>query len=1114
MASSKKDVQSTLKKSLDKGFVVPKIPNKNKFVEARTMSRAERAKFKLFAQTLLSQIKKEREGKLKKKGKEKDFVSDIKVRIEYYAQIKKAIGLSPPTYREILFLQTMAAVNGGFMQPGEVPINPSFFSQFFIINEALQFVEDAQIIDDEQGVEILRVFRNLLVGETAREITEGRMTNQEVANMLPEVHRLVRHEAELSAGDGNGNRRFLRNILRRLTQAERDSGNDLREMMRQKEDAEKEKEQFNKEKKVLKSDFNKVEKKFIKQEEALEKLVSSVPPRAVGVNPSGISGAGGGAGAGVPISGDRDFKEGKEGKEEKEGKLDNEEKKMIKENIPVANVRQMGAIAKIAKKLGVPISVASLVGVYNMLFDNKVLMGNMKNVREEIIDGMEKGLLPRENRIGIDPPPPGGGDDSSDDDGDDGDDDDDDDLVDLEDDFERPFMSPLEYFLASIGIFGVGKELKKILNPENIDSLTDEDKERFKNFVDDFNINNMSNEEKFIMSNMIKTIELHMPSMSFIGPGTNVFRRIQNEEGLKNFLPKKELDLFALQHDMYYSYKDPNAFIKSDNILLDWARPLKEKWDKGDMTETNTQAKALYEIINFKKNIINPFLLKWQKQTGRYDGEALIGRHDKVGTFTEQDEQEINNVFNNYKNFVKNSGINITETGREGNFNPSNQSITDFRNFRGNLSNILKKISPIDIQDETMGSAKSPFQEKLGVHQKNLITDIKNKIKSGSPFTHHEVVALGIILEKFKGKSALKNLTKPDLEYIEKEQRKHIDDIERVDTTGDKPRNKGQMISQYIKRNLESEKSKSIFSQLENFGNNLLSNVEESVKEVGHLIGDLGPVALSKFLKDGDLKPILPLPKKKTAKKMFPTPTAPPTSKATRPAPAVPSPAPPPEVGPFVKDATAPPTTAPPITAPPTTATTPPTTATTASFADEIKKDSRGSHAGFTPAPIKESDIDTSKAMAITSDIQDNLEQYNVIGNEMTTPDAPSQLGELENTEEEKKVSIEQQVLFDHIAPSLWRSTGSTFQQDINIRNAIQFAGPLINLATPKKKVFISNGNPKTTMPFKNIYENNLRGFQPSEEKVRYKLQPALRAGGIQSLTTAQILQNSLFNGM
>ena len=53
MASSKKDVQSTLKKSLDKGFVVPKIPNKNKFVEARTMSRAERAKFKLFARTLL-----------------------------------------------------------------------------------------------------------------------------------------------------------------------------------------------------------------------------------------------------------------------------------------------------------------------------------------------------------------------------------------------------------------------------------------------------------------------------------------------------------------------------------------------------------------------------------------------------------------------------------------------------------------------------------------------------------------------------------------------------------------------------------------------------------------------------------------------------------------------------------------------------------------------------------------------------------------------------------------------------------------------------------------------------------------------------------------------------
>ena len=63
MASSKKDIQSTLKKSLDKGFVVPKIPNKNKFVEARTMSRTERAKFKLFARTLLSQIKKNENGK-------------------------------------------------------------------------------------------------------------------------------------------------------------------------------------------------------------------------------------------------------------------------------------------------------------------------------------------------------------------------------------------------------------------------------------------------------------------------------------------------------------------------------------------------------------------------------------------------------------------------------------------------------------------------------------------------------------------------------------------------------------------------------------------------------------------------------------------------------------------------------------------------------------------------------------------------------------------------------------------------------------------------------------------------------------------------------------------
>ena len=50
-------------------------------------------------------------------------------------------------------------------------------------------------------------------------------------------------------------------------------------------------------------------------------------------------------------------------------------------------------------------------------------------------------------------------------------------------------------------------------------------------------------------------------------------------------------------------------------------------------------------------------------------------------------------------------------------------------------------------------------------------------------------------------------------------------------------------------------------------------------------------------------------------------------------------------------------------------------------------------------------------------------------------------------------------------------------------------------------------------MPFKNIYANDIRGFEPVEEKVRYTLQPALRAGGIQSLSTANILQNQLFNG-
>ena len=705
------------------------------------------------------------------------------------------------------------------------------------------------------------------------------------------------------------------------------------------------------------------------------------------------------------------------------------------------------------------------------------------------------------------------------------------------------------------------------------DTTTDEDFNNFKNFIDNYNVNNLNGIDKKNFLRVVNTIEniteRHMPSMSFIGPGTNVFKRLLGKKDMDGFLPRKLIDQYAVLHDLYYSFKDPRAFIKADKILLEQARGLTEHYSLGFRGAEDfpaLQALLVYGAMKLKIKFFNPIAPRFQKTFGtdRFPKIiSLIGDPQFEGTFTDDDEREINNVYDNYKKFIDRSGLKITVTGREGIFRETPQSKKSFSNLRTSLSNVAKRVlssddletiqTGLEKEDENFISTNnitdSIMPRKIkGVSHRAIVDALKEHAKNKKHMTHKEVVATNIMLEQLKNKkaSALHSLTHADLDYLEDERNRYADANNITDTANTKNLTMGKRISRLVENKLNSDESKKHFSDLDGFGSHLLNNAEGLVNEAGdfvkkfvpsvfhHLkralskrprefegadsinLGGFGRDARDKKLDkkkemskdEGEMMDNFKSGKgkgKRAIKGTGPISTRPPTSATREPTSATRTPT-------IIDPKTQAPTTQEPTTQEPTTqepTTQEPTVQKKSGKIGELKTD-EGISAAFTPAPILEQDIDMSGA--VSSDILD-VDTFNVIGAEMTQPTSEENLKEIEFTDEEKKESLIQQVLFDFVPPSLYRGAGNTFQRDIDIRNNIWFAGPLINTAIPQRRIPISNGDPSITLPMKNIYENNLRGWRDTEPQIRYGLQPALRGGGVRSVNTNVWTRNNLFQG-
>ena len=237
----------------------------------------------------------------------------------------------------------------------------------------------------------------------------------------------------------------------------------------------------------------------------------------------------------------------------------------------------------------------------------------------------------------------GGGDDDPDDPNGGGGDDDPDDPDDPNGggiDWVKAMKRFLKIFMDALTTYGDVKTTKAFREIMNLKKLDSENFEKIKKLFTELK-EDPSYDKNKMEKLLTDTFEMHPPPFSFMGAGTNIFNRLMQETKTgEPSIPINKLDTIAMLHDMYYMSKDPLARQKADDILMEQTENM-----TGDVVDVARFFIGTKIILEQKLGIpLNLF------------GD-LSGDEKYRGTFTKEEEQKTNDVYNKYMKLYEDMGI-------------------------------------------------------------------------------------------------------------------------------------------------------------------------------------------------------------------------------------------------------------------------------------------------------------------------------------------------------------------------------------------------------------------------------------------------------------------------
>ena len=260
---------------------------------------------------------------------------------------------------------------------------------------------------------------------------------------------------------------------------------------------------------------------------------------------------------------------------------------------------------------------------------------------EDVID-LEKGEYKDPNEPPDEPPNGGGGSGGGDDDEDKGD-----------ENIKRDFNNLFKILKFGLGAYASKKAYNTLHNiislyNESINrkGLNETELKDLSKQWRNFNIT-LTYEEKKRISKEMNTFEMHLSGHAFVGPGTNVVKKLyafNDAKFTKSLFPVSSLDLSAAKHDIFYLNKDPSIRKLSDQILLKETLPA--------VKAGNKEASLLYFVIHAKSQIENMGMSL--NVFGLLD---LSGEKEYTDTLSQNSVKDVIDVFDDYKKVLDNMGF-------------------------------------------------------------------------------------------------------------------------------------------------------------------------------------------------------------------------------------------------------------------------------------------------------------------------------------------------------------------------------------------------------------------------------------------------------------------------
>lgn len=225
-------------------------------------------------------------------------------------------------------------------------------------------------------------------------------------------------------------------------------------------------------------------------------------------------------------------------------------------------------------------------------------------------------------------------------------------------------------------------------------------------------------------------VEFHYPKYNFVGKGTLVQERIKgtyddikheiyttSSKDIPSFIPVNKFDLYALRHDLAYMSNDKDIRDMGDAILLNAL--IKDIGVKKAFSPIGFSIMTAIGIVMPVVHGVNDNEKFWKQLTGVYE------RKQKV-------LDEVEKIFEKYKTFLKDLGIDYDTDPFQANFDNVNmESIEDnkiykqWKEIQKDFENYEISILEHDIEEGVKEEPKQKLEEK-----KKPIEEIKNKMST------------------------------------------------------------------------------------------------------------------------------------------------------------------------------------------------------------------------------------------------------------------------------------------------------------------------------------------------------------------------------------------------